>query len=56
MIRIALANLRFPKTPEESVTLVQQAIQQAAERKADATVLEEGWSTIAKRRQTPTSL
>ena len=35
MIRIALANLRFPKTPEESVTLVQQTIQQAAERRAD---------------------
>jgi predicted amidohydrolase len=35
MIRIVLANLRFPKTPEESVTLVQQAIQQAAEQKAD---------------------
>jgi len=28
--RIALANLRFPATPEESVTLVEQAITQAA--------------------------
>jgi predicted amidohydrolase len=28
--RIALANLRFPATPEESVTLAQQAIAQAA--------------------------
>lgn len=30
--RIALANLRFPASPEESVTLAQQAILQAAER------------------------
>jgi predicted amidohydrolase len=28
--RIALANLRFPATPEESITLVEQAIAQAA--------------------------
>jgi hypothetical protein len=30
MFRIALANIRFPATPEESVTLVEQAIAQAA--------------------------
>jgi predicted amidohydrolase len=29
-VRIALANIRFPATPEESVTLAEQAIQQAA--------------------------
>jgi predicted amidohydrolase len=29
MVRIALANIRFPATPEESVTLVEQAIAQA---------------------------
>lgn len=29
-IRIALANLRFPATPDESVTLVEQAIHQAS--------------------------
>ena len=34
MVRIALANLRFPSTPEESVALAQQAIQQAAEAQA----------------------
>ena len=30
MFRIALANIRFPSTPEESVTLAQQAIAQAS--------------------------
>ena len=33
-VRIALANLRFPATPEESVTLAEQAIAQAAEERA----------------------
>ena len=32
--RIALANVRFPVTPEESVTLAQHAIQQAGIEKA----------------------
>ncbi|HJP91830.1 MAG TPA: nitrilase-related carbon-nitrogen hydrolase [Pyrinomonadaceae bacterium] len=32
--RIALANLRFPETPEESVSLVQQAIVEAAGERA----------------------
>jgi predicted amidohydrolase len=35
MFRIALANLSFPKAPEESVTLVQQAIGEAAKQKTD---------------------
>src|SRR5713226_3559953 len=30
MFRIALANIRFPATPEESVTLAEQAIAQAS--------------------------
>jgi predicted amidohydrolase len=30
MFRIALANIRFPKTPDESVTLAEQAIAQAS--------------------------
>src|SRR6476660_9922195 len=30
MFRIALANVRFPSTPEESVTLAEQAIAQAS--------------------------
>src|SRR5438552_19206090 len=30
MFRIALANIRFPATPEESVTLAKQAIAQAS--------------------------
>jgi predicted amidohydrolase len=34
MFRIALANLRFPATPEESVTLAEQAIAQAARERA----------------------
>ena len=32
--RIALANLRFPATPEESIGLVVQAIERAAAREA----------------------
>jgi predicted amidohydrolase len=35
MFRVALANLRFPSSPEESVTLAEQAIAQAALEKAD---------------------
>ena len=34
MFRIALANLRFPATPEESVSLAEQAIAQAASERA----------------------
>jgi predicted amidohydrolase len=34
MFRIALANIRFPATPEESVTLAQQAIAQASVERA----------------------
>src|ERR1700733_8823173 len=33
--RIALANIRFPATPEESVTLVEDAIAQASTARAD---------------------
>ncbi len=32
--RIALANIRFPATPEESITLAEEAIDQAAKREA----------------------
>ena len=32
--RIALANIRFPATPEESITLAQQAIAQASSERA----------------------
>jgi predicted amidohydrolase len=35
MFRIALANLRFPATPEESVTLAEEAIAQASIERAD---------------------
>jgi len=35
MFRIALANIRFPATPEESVTLAEQAIAQASMEDAD---------------------
>jgi predicted amidohydrolase len=34
LFRIALANLRFPATPDESITLVEQAIEQAAKQGA----------------------
>jgi predicted amidohydrolase len=33
--RIALANIRFPATPEESVTLAQDAVTQASIKRAD---------------------
>ena len=33
-LRIALANLRFPATPEESITLAEQAIEQASHKRA----------------------
>ena len=35
MVRIALANIRFPETPEESITLTEQAIAAAASGRAD---------------------
>ena len=34
LFRIALANIRFPATPEESVTLAEQAIAQASMERA----------------------
>lgn len=34
-VRIAVANIRFPPTPEESVTLASKAIRQAAHERAD---------------------
>jgi predicted amidohydrolase len=35
LVRIALANLRFPPTPEESVTLAEQAVARASAERAD---------------------
>ena len=35
VLRIALANLRFPATPSESVTLAEKAIAQASVERAD---------------------
>lgn len=35
MFRIALANIRFPQTPEESVSLAEQAIAQASIERAE---------------------
>jgi predicted amidohydrolase len=34
-VRIALANIQFPATPEESIALAQQAIAQASLDRAD---------------------
>lgn len=34
-VRIALANIRFPVTPDESITLAEQAVAQAAAERAD---------------------
>src|SRR5215470_5460784 len=31
MVRIALANIRFPESPEESITLTERAVAEAAE-------------------------
>ena len=42
-VRIALANIRFPATPEESVVLVEQAIAQAAAERADIICFPEGF-------------
>ena len=50
--RIALANLRFPATPEDSVTLAQQAIAQASVERAGLICFPEcfvpGYRSIAK--------
>ncbi len=35
LVRIALANLRFPETPDESIALAEQAIAQASAERAD---------------------
>ncbi|HEV8189233.1 MAG TPA: nitrilase-related carbon-nitrogen hydrolase, partial [Pyrinomonadaceae bacterium] len=35
MVRIALANIRFPETPEESITLSERAIDEAAKGEAE---------------------
>ena len=35
MVRIALANLPYPTTPEESVALAEQAVAQASTERAD---------------------
>ncbi len=34
-VRIALANLRVPSTPDESVSLAQRAVEEAARQRAD---------------------
>ncbi|HEY8226807.1 MAG TPA: carbon-nitrogen hydrolase family protein [Pyrinomonadaceae bacterium] len=53
VFRIALANVRFPETPAESVTLAEQAIAQAASERADLTCFPEcfvpGYRGIGKR-------
>ncbi len=41
MFRIALANIRFPATPEESVTLAEQAIDRAFVERAGVTCFPE---------------
>ena len=55
--RIALANVRFPATPEESVTLVEQAIIQAANERADIICFPEcfvpGYRGMGKQVQAP---
>jgi predicted amidohydrolase len=52
-MRIALANLRYPATPEESVTLAEQAIAQAASERAAVVCFPEcfvpGYRGIGKR-------
>ncbi len=44
LFRIALANIRFPGTPDESITLVRQAIDQAASRRARVLCFPEGFT------------
>lgn len=43
MVRIALANIRFPATPHESVALAQQAIAEACARSASIICFPEGF-------------
>ena len=56
--RIALANLRFPATPEKSVTLAEQAIAQASIERAGIICFPEcfipGYRGMGKRRRPPT--
>src|SRR5579872_2781931 len=42
-VRIALANIRFPESPEESVTLAEQAIAQASNDRAELICFPEGY-------------
>jgi predicted amidohydrolase len=52
-VRIALANLQFPATPEESVTLAEQAIAQASAERARIVCFPEcfvpGYRAVGKR-------
>lgn len=52
VVRIALANIRFPSTPEESITLAKRAIDQAAGRGAQIVCFPEcfvpGYRTVGK--------
>src|SRR5258706_542685 len=49
IIRIAVANIRFPPTPEESVTLASNAIRQASVERADLICFPETVRWAAKR-------
>ena len=55
--RIALANIPFPATPEESVTLAEQAIEEASTRRADIICFPEcfipGYRSIGRRAPPP---
>lgn len=44
LVRIALSNIRFPGTPEESITLARQAIDQAASKGARVLCFPEGFT------------
>jgi predicted amidohydrolase len=52
-LRIALANIQFPATPEESVTLAEQAIARASAERADIVCFPEcfvpGYRAVGKR-------
>ena len=57
MFRIALANIRFPASPEESVTLAEQAIAQAGDERANIVCFPEcyvpGYRGMGKRVPSP---
>jgi predicted amidohydrolase len=60
LFRIALANLRFPATPDESIALARQAVDQAADNGAQIVCFPEcfvpGYRSIGKSAPPPDAI